>query len=211
MRKSGETQKAVYNYIKEFIAVNSYPPTVREIGAALGLKSTSTVHMHITNLAEKGLIICNPSKQRSITLPEGVINRPHNAHMQSVPLIGSVAAGMPILAVENVQEYYSMPKHLLKGADETEVFMLKVQGESMIEVGINDGDAIIVHRGIAVEHGEIGVVRVYGETATLKRVFYEKDNNKIRLQPENSSMQPIMVNASNVEIVGKLIGLYREY
>ena len=210
MRKSGETQKAVYNYIKEFIAVNSYPPTVREIGAALGLKSTSTVHMHITNLAEKGLIICNPSKQRSITLPEGAINRPQNAHMQSVPLIGSVAAGMPILAVENVQEYYSMPKHLLKGADETEVFMLKVRGESMIEVGINDGDAIIVHRGIAVEHGEIGVVRVCGETATLKRVFYEK-NDKIRLQPENSSMQPIMVNASDVEIVGKLIGLYREY
>ena len=99
MRKSGETQKAVYNYIKEFIAINSYPPTVREIGAALVLRSTSTVHMHISNLAEKGLIICNPSKQRSITLPEGTNDRAVNTHMQSVPLVGNVAAGIPILAV----------------------------------------------------------------------------------------------------------------
>ena len=210
MRKSGETQKAVYNYIKEFIAINSYPPTVREIGAALGLRSTSTVHMHISNLAEKGLIICNPSKQRSITLPEGTNDRAVNTHMQSVPLVGNVAAGIPILAVENIQEYYVMPKHLLKGANDTEVFMLRVQGQSMIEAGINDGDIIIIQRGMSVESGEIGVVRVSGESATLKRVFYE-NGNKIRLQPENSSMQPIIVDINDVEIVGKLIGLYREY
>ncbi len=212
MRKSGETQKAVYNYIKEFIALNSYPPTVREIGAALGLKSTSTVHMHISKLAEKGLIVCNPSKQRSITIPES--SRKHtissSAQMQTVPLVGNVAAGTPILAIENVHDYYSIPKHLLRGADNTEVFMLKIQGESMIEAGINDGDIIIVHRGMAVENGEIGVVRVSGEAVTLKRIFFEK-NNKIRLQPENSSMQPIMVKASDTEIVGKLIGLYRQY
>lgn len=212
MRKSGDTQKAVYNYIKEFIALNSYPPTVREIGAALGLKSTSTVHMHISKLAEKGLIICNPSKQRSITLPES--SRKHtvssSAQMQTVPLVGNVAAGTPILAIENVHDYYSIPKHLLRGADNTEVFMLKIQGESMIEAGINDGDIIIVHRGMAVDNGEIGVVRVSGESVTLKRVFFEK-NNKIRLQPENSSMQPIIVKANDTEIVGKLIGLYRQY
>lgn len=212
MRKSGDTQKAVYNYIKEFIALNSYPPTVREIGAALGLKSTSTVHMHISKLAEKGLIICNPSKQRSITLPES--SRKHtvssSAQMQTVPLVGNVAAGTPILAIENVHDYYSIPKHLLRGADNTEVFMLKIQGESMIEAGINDGDIIIVHRGMAVDNGEIGVVRVSGESVTLKRVFFEK-NNKIRLQPENSSMQPIIVKSSDTEIVGKLIGLYRQY
>ena len=210
MRKSGETQKAVYNYIKEFIAINSYPPTVREIGTALGLRSTSTVHMHISNLAEKGLIICNPSKQRSITLPEGTNDRAVNTHMQSVPLVGNVAAGIPILAVDNIQEYYVMPKHLLNGANDTEVFMLRVQGQSMIEAGINDGDIIIIHRGMSVESGEIGVVRVSGESATLKRVFYE-NGNKIRLQPENSSMQPIIVDINDVEIVGKLIGLYREY
>lgn len=208
MRKSGETQKAVYNYIKEFIAANSYPPTVREIGAALGLKSTSTVHMHISNLADKGLIICNPSKQRSITLPEAAANR--SAVTRSVPLVGNVAAGVPILAVENVQEYYAVPKSLLRGADDSEVFMLKIQGQSMIDIGINDGDIIIVNRGISVNSGEIGVVRVAGEAATLKRVFFEKDN-KIRLQPENSSMQPMIIEMSDAEIIGKLIGLYREY
>ena len=111
---------------------------------------------------------------------------------------------------ENIQEYYVMPKHLLKGANDTEVFMLRVQGQSMIEAGINDGDIIIIHRGMSVESGEIGVVRVSGESATLKRVFYE-NGNKIRLQPENSSMQPIIVDINDVEIVGKLIGLYREY
>lgn len=210
MRKSGETQKAVYNYIKEFISVNSYPPTVREIGAALGLKSTSTVHMHLSNLAEKGLIICNPSKQRTITLPENAFKHTADTDMQSVPLVGYVAAGMPILAVESIQDYYLMPKHLLKGAEENEVFMLTVHGQSMIEAGINDGDTIVVHRGMAVESGEIGVVRVSGEDATLKRVFYEK-NDKIRLQPENSGMQPIIVNIKDVEVIGKLIGLYRQY
>ena len=130
--------------------------------------------------------------------------------MQSVPLVGNVAAGIPILAVDNIQEYYVMPKRLLKGANDTEVFMLRVQGQSMIEAGINDGDIIIIHRGMSVESGEIGVVRVSGESATLKRVFYE-NGNKIRLQPENSSMQPIIVDINDVEIVGKLIGLYREY
>ena len=130
--------------------------------------------------------------------------------MQSVPLVGCVAAGMPILAVESIQDYYLMPKHLLKGAEENEVFMLTVHGQSMIEAGINDGDTIVVHRGMAVESGEIGVVRVSGEDATLKRVFYEK-NDKIRLQPENSGMQPIIVNTKDVEIIGKLIGLYRQY
>ena len=209
MRKSGETQNAVYEFIKRFIAENAYPPTVREIGAALGLRSTSTVHMHITKLAEKGLIVLNPSKQRSITLP-GTGTQVKNTHVQSVPLVGNVAAGTPILADDNVQEYYSMPKSLLKGGDATEVFMLKINGESMIEAGINNGDTIIVHKGISVEAGDIAVVRVFGESATLKRIYFEK-GNKVRLQPENSSMQPIIVDINDVEIVGKLIGLYREY
>ena len=209
MRKSGETQNAVYEFIKRFIAENAYPPTVREIGAALGLRSTSTVHMHITKLAEKGLIVLNPSKQRSITLP-GTGTQVKKTHVQSVPLVGNVAAGTPILADDNVQEYYSMPKSLLKGGDATEIFMLKINGESMIEAGINTGDTIIVHTGISVEAGDIAVVRVFGESATLKRIYFEK-GNKVRLQPENSSMQPIILDKSDVEIVGKLIGLYREY
>ena len=103
-----------------------------------------------------------------------------------------------------------MPKSLLKGGDATEVFMLKINGESMIEAGINNGDTIIVHKGISVEAGDIAVVRVFGESATLKRIYFEK-GNKVRLQPENSSMQPIILDKSDVEIVGKLIGLYREY
>lgn len=210
MRKSGETRNKVYAFIAHYIEANSIPPTVREICAALDIRSTSTVHMHITKLANDGLISINPSKQRSITLPKKDTADKSNTEMRTVPLLGNVAAGLPILAVENIREYYSVPQKLLRGAGSDEVFMLEVHGQSMINVGINDGDTIVVHNGIAVEQGDIAVVRVEGESATLKRIFYEKDN-KIRLQPENSTMQPLIYNRADVEIIGRLIGLYRKY
>ena len=128
--------------------------------------------------------------------------------MKKIPILGRVAAGIPILAIENYDGYVDFPASMARG--KSNLFALRVIGESMIEAGINDGDIIIIHRGMSVESGEIGVVRVSGESATLKRVFYE-NGNKIRLQPENSSMQPIILDKSDVEIVGKLIGLYREY
>ena len=209
MAKLGKTQGAVYTFIKAYIEENAYPPTVREIGAAVGLKSTSTVHAHINNLAEKGLITLNHSKQRSITL----VNRekaPFPMPFRRIPLVGNVAAGQPILAEDNIQDYFPLPAGLLHGAGENEVFMLRVQGESMIEAGIQNGDLILVHRGIAADNGDIVVARISMETATVKRFYIEK-NNKIRLQPENCEMQPIFVNADEVEIVGKLIGLYRLY
>ena len=206
MPKLGKTQKAVYTFICDYIESNLIPPTVREIGAAVGLKSTSTVHMHLQNLSAKGLIILNPSKQRSITLPKATAAM----GIASVPLVGNVAAGQPILAEENIQEYLSIPGSFLRGRTLGEVFALNVRGNSMIEIGIHDGDMIIVDKGSQASEGDIVVARVGDETATVKRLYYEP-NQKIRLQPENRSMEPILVDAKEVAIDGKVIGLIRRY
>ena len=125
------------------------------------------------------------------------------------PLIGDVAAGQPILAYDNIQETFTLPSSLLHGANETEVFMLKVEGESMIDIGILNGDLIVVHNAIGSENGDIVVARVGGDTATVKRIYYEKAG--VRLQPENSNMDPIYASYDDVEIVGKVIGLIRRY
>lgn len=204
MQKLGKTQRAVYEYICNYIKENGIPPTVREIGAAVGLKSTSTVHMHLQNLAAKGLIVLNPSKQRSITLPKGA------AQNMGVPLVGNVAAGQPILAEENIQDYIGIPDSFLRGRSAGEVFALSVRGESMIEIGIHDGDTIIVDKGAQAVEGDIVVARVCGETATVKRLYFEREQ-KIRLQPENRNMEPIWVDAADVAIDGKVIGLIRRY
>ncbi len=208
MPKLGETQSAVYAFICECIKVNGIPPTVREIGAAIGLKSTSTVHMHLQNLAAKGLINLNPSKQRSITLPQR--EEPVFFNTRAVPLVGNVAAGLPILAEENIEDHIALPDSFLRGKGHNEVFALNVQGESMIEIGIFDGDMIIVDKGLDVRQGDVVVARVSGETATVKRLFFEK-GQKIRLQPENHSMEPIIVDAKDVAIDGKVVGLIRKY
>ncbi len=209
MPKLGKTQKAVYEFICIYIEENFIPPTVREIGAAVGLKSTSTVHMHLQNLAAKGLIILTPSKQRSITLPKSAAPVSAMSGM-SIPLVGSVAAGQPILAEENIQDYLSVPESFLRGRRPGEVFALNVQGESMIEIGIRDGDTLIVDKETEVFEGDIIIARVSGETATVKRLYFEKEE-KIRLQPENQSMEPIIVDASDVAIDGKVVGLIRKY
>lgn len=209
MSKFGSTQSAVYRFINTFYEANGFPPTVREICAALNLKSTSTVHTHLKNLAEKGLIKLNPNKQRSIT----IISSQEHEKMPAarrVPLVGRVAAGEPILAFDNIQEYYMFSPSILHGASENEVFMLEVHGESMIDAGINDKDMILVHSGISVQNGDIVVARVHSDTATVKRLYINTDGT-VRLQPENKTMSPIIVSGSEVEIVGKLIGLYRRY
>lgn len=174
MPKLGKTQKAVYEFICIYIEENFIPPTVREIGAAVGLKSTSTVHMHLQNLAAKGLIILTPSKQRSITLPKSVAPASAMSPGMNIPLVGSVAAGQPILAEENIQDYLSVPESFLRGRRPGEVFALNVQGESMIEIGIRDGDTLIVDKETEVFEGDIIIARVSGETATVKRLYFEK-------------------------------------
>ncbi len=204
MKGLGKTQQAVYDYIRSFIEERSFPPTVREIGAAVGLKSTSSVHSHLKGLSDKGYIRLNPSMQRSITLTQAAAPQ-----AQSIPLVGTVAAGQPIFAEDNIQEYFPLPPLLLHGAQSDEAFLLRVSGESMIDIGMFDGDMIVVHSGMSVGNNDIVVARIGGDTATVKRVFFEKD--RVRLQPENTSMSPIYASYDNVEIVGKVVGLIRQY
>lgn len=204
MKGLGKTQQAVYDYIRAFIQERAFPPTVREIGAAVGLKSTSSVHSHLKGLADKGYIHLNPSKQRSITLALGAL-----PPLQVVPLVGTVAAGQPIFAEDNIQDYFPLSSSLLRGAREDEAFLLRVSGESMIDGGMLDGDMILVNSGLSVQSGDIVVARIGGDTATVKRVFFEKD--RVRLQPENAGMSPIYAPYQEVEIVGKVVGLIREY
>ena len=204
MGNLGKRQKERYEFIKLYFDKHSIPPTVREIAEAVSLKSTSTVHLHLKELQKRGLISMEPMKQRSIT-----IMRSEGSRGVLTPLIGDVAAGQPILAYDNIQETFTLPSSLLHGANETEVFMLKVEGESMIDIGILNGDLIVVHNAIGSENGDIVVARVGGDTATVKRIYYEKAG--VRLQPENSNMDPIYASYDDVEIVGKVIGLIRRY
>ena len=202
MGNLGKRQKEIYEFIKLYFDKHSIPPTVREIAEAVSLKSTSTVHLHLKELQKRGLISMEPMKQRSIT-----IMRSEGSRGVLTPLIGDVAAGQP--AYDNIQETFTLPSSLLHGANETEVFMLKVEGESMIDIGILNGDLIVVHNAIGSENGDIVVARVGGDTATVKRIYYEKAG--VRLQPENSNMDPIYASYDDVEIVGKVIGLIRRY
>jgi len=206
MAKLTKRQQQIYDYIRAYIQERGYPPTIREIGAAIGLSSPATVHTHVKALERAGLISSNPSAQRTITL-----SIPNTAPVSPVPRIGTVAAGEPILAFDDMSMYESvpLPAHLLHGAAEGEAFILDVKGDSMIEAGIRSGDMIVVHKGMAANNGDIVVARVNEETATVKRIFYEKD--MIRLQPENSSMQPIYAAYDQVEVIGRVITLLRQY
>lgn len=206
MQNLGSRQQAVYDFITGYIDEHSFPPTIREIGAAVGLSSTSTVHAHVRALAKKGLINLSPSTQRTITVAD-VGGK--EARSLNVPLIGTVAAGQPILAFDNMTESIPLPSSLLHGASDGEVFLLNVKGDSMIEAGINSGDMIAVHSSLKAESGDIAAVRVQGDTATVKRIFFEKD--MIRLQPENSSMEPIYASYDSVEVIGKVVALLRRY
>jgi repressor LexA len=195
-------QQEIIEFIKSEINRKGYPPSVREIGKAVGLKSTSTVHGHLSRLEKKGYIRRDPTKPRAIE----VLNNDKRdlSDVIKLPVIGKVTAGSPILAVENIDEYYSIPRDLIVGY-EGESFILKVRGESMINAGILDGDYIIVRKQSYADNGDI-IVALIEDEATVKRFYKESDH--IRLQPENPSMDPIIVD--NVMVLGKVVGVIRK-
>lgn len=192
-------QRAILDFIKQSIQKKGYPPSVREIGEAVGLSSSSTVHGHLTQIEQKGYIRRDPTKPRAIEIL--CDDNTNSKTMVQVPLVGRITAGQPILAVQNIEDTYPLPYDLVRNND---VFMLTVEGDSMIEAGILDGDYVIVKKQDTANNGDI-VVAMIGEEATVKRFFKEKD--RIRLQPENKYLQPIY--CSDVKILGKVIGLYR--
>lgn len=195
-----EKQSEILEYIKECILKKGYPPTVREICEKVQLKSTSSVHSHLEQLEKNGYIHRDPTKPRTIEIVDDTFNLTRR-EIVNVPLIGTVAAGAPILAQENIENYFPIPVELLPNS---ETFMLKVKGDSMIEAGIFDGDRVIVEQTNVARNGEI-VVALVDDSATVKRFYKEKGH--IRLQPENSSMEPIIV--PDARILGRVIGLFR--
>ncbi len=199
MRASHENQQRILEFIKSEIEEKGYPPSVREICAAVGLRSTSTVHAHLNHLEEQGLIRRDSTKPRALEVLDGTL-----ARGRSVPLVGRVTAGQPILAVENIEDYLVLPQSML-GKDD--LFCLRVQGESMIDIGILDGDIVVLRKQDAADNGDIVVAMTPEDEATLKRIFYE--DGRVRLQPENRTMEPIYTE--NATVLGKLVALVRQF
>ena len=199
MRTSGNNQQKILDFIKSEIEDKGYPPSVREICAAVGLRSTSTVHAHLNHLEEQGLIRRDSTKPRALEVLDG-----SHARGRSVPLVGRVTAGQPILAIENIEDYLMLPQNML-GKDD--LFCLRVQGESMVDIGILDGDIVVLRQQDTADNGEIVVAMTDDNEATLKRIFYE--DGHVRLQPENSTMEPIIVD--NATVLGKLVALIRQF
>ena len=204
MDKLTTRQEHILQIIKQLVAKNGYPPTVREIGERANLNSPATIHFHLTKLEEKGYIRKGNSKNRAIEIlvPNEYIEKDEN--VVDVPLLGKVTAGTPIEAIETPDEYFSLPANLIN--TKNEVFTLRVSGESMINVGIYDGDILIVERKNTATNGETVVAMNTENEATVK-TFY-KENGYFRLQPENDTMEPIILK--EVTILGKVIGLYRK-
>ena len=198
--KITDKQREILEYIKEMILKKGYPPAVREICEAVHLKSTSSVHSHLESLEKNGYIRRDPTKPRTIEILDDDFALTRR-ELVNVPVIGTVAAGTPILAEQNIEDYLPIPAGILPNK---EVFMLKVKGNSMIEAGIYNGDKVIVAKQPNAENGD-KVVALVDDSATVK-TFY-KENGHFRLQPENSSMDPIILD--QVEILGKVIGLFR--
>lgn len=204
MTKLSKRQQHILDFIKDEVRKKGYPPSVREIGEAVGLASSSTVHGHLARLESKGLIRRDPTKPRAIEILDlEEENQIPKVNVINVPVVGKVTAGQPITAIENVEEYFPLPERLAP-ADE-QVFMLEVMGDSMIEAGILDGDYVIVKQQQTAQNGEIVVAMTEDDEATVKRFFKEK--NYFRLQPENSMLEPIILQ--HVSILGKVIGVYR--
>lgn len=194
-----QRQRDILTFVQRFAETHGYPPSVREIGQAMGLNSSSTVHSHLEALARKGFLRRDPSKPRALEiLRDGL--RPLRRTV-SLPVVGHVAAGAPILADQNIEDYMPLPADLVKGSDG---FVLRVHGDSMVEAGIQDGDLLIVRRQQTADDGDIVVARV-GDEATVKRWYREDD--RIRLQPANASMAPVYVREAAVE--GKAIAVLR--
>lgn len=196
-------QQQILNCIKDTLKDKGYPPSVREICLAVGLSSTSTVHSHLNSLEKKGYIRRDPSKPRTIEVLEETDNW-LDEHVTPVPIIGKVTAGAPILAEQNIDEYFPLPNHMVRYEN---TYMLRVSGTSMINAGILDGDLIIVRQQNNAQNGDIVVAQVEEDGFTVKRFFKEK--NFYRLQPENDAMEPII--CTHVNILGKVIGLFREF
>ena len=198
--KISPKQAEILEYIKNEIINRGFPPTVRDICDAVNLKSTSSVHSHLETLERNGYIRRDPTKPRAIEIVDDNFNLARR-ELVNVPVVGRVAAGEPILAVENVENYFPIPAEFMPNS---QTFMLNVKGESMVNAGILDGDQILVQQQSTAENGEI-VVALIDDSATVK-TFYKEDGH-YRLQPQNSSMKPIIVD--NVEIIGKVISLFR--
>ena len=200
MSELKDKQLLIYEFLKDFTSQKGYPPTVREICKAVGLKSTSSVHGHLKQLEKEGLIKRDPTKPRALEIVDSVIKK----EMINVPIIGKVTAGLPILANENIEDSFPLPLDYVK--HNNDLFMLKVSGSRMIKAGILDGDLAIIEKTQTASNGDKIVALIENE-ATLK-TFY-RENDHIRLQPENDEMEPIIVD--NCSILGKLIGIYRTY
>jgi repressor LexA len=193
-------QQEIFDFIKRYAGEHGYPPTVRDIGKAIGLTSSSTVHAHLSNLEKVGLLRRDPSKPRAL---EVLVDKAKEVVAPNgLPLVGSVAAGQPVLAEENIEEYVPVPG--IAGGDKGE-FVLQVRGDSMKDAGILEGDHVIVRRQDTAGNGEI-VVALVGEEATVKRFFEEPDH--VRLQPENEAMEPIRTR--DAQILGRVVGVCRQ-
>lgn len=203
MKKASKRQEDILAFIKEEVRKKGYPPSVREIGEAVGLASSSTVHGHLARLESKGLIRRDPTKPRAIEILDGTSTIIERQGVVHVPLVGKVTAGLPITAIENVEEFFPLPETF--GTSDDHLFMLEIMGDSMIEAGILNGDYVVVKQQQSANNGEIVVAMTEDDEATVKRFFKEK--SFFRLQPENSSMDPIIVNS--VTILGKVVGVYR--
>lgn len=203
-----DKQVLILEFIKSQIIEKGYPPAVREICDAVGLKSTSTVHSHLNKLEKLGYIRKDPTKPRAIEVLDGGNSNSVsgiNQEILNLPLVGQITAGEPILAEQNIEEYIPLPASIVKG---TNNFVLKVKGESMIKAGILDKDYVIVDKKNTASNSQIVVALINGEAATVKRFFKEEDNT-IRLQPENDFMSPMVLDARNVEIIGVVTGVFR--
>lgn len=196
-----DRQQEILDFIKQEIRTKGYPPAVREIGEAVGLSSSSTVHNHLNQLENKGYIKRDPTKPRAIEVIDGTMT--NQKEMINVPILGRVTAGMPILAFENIEDTFPLPVDFLKTED---VFMLHIVGDSMIKAGIHDGDLVIVRKQNTAKDGDI-VVALLDDEATVKRFYKESDY--IRLQPENDFYEPIL--STNVTILGTVEALIRKY
>ncbi len=200
-------QLMILEFIKEQLLTKGYPPSVREICTAVGLKSTSTVHSHLNKLEKLGYIRRDATKPRAIEILDKddiFINKVTEQEMISLPLVGQVTAGEPILAEQNIQEYIPLPSQFVKGKD---TFLLKVKGESMINAGILDNDYVVVDKCSTASNSQIVVALVGKESATVKRFF--KEDKIVRLQPENDFMEPIILDERDVDIVGLVTGVFR--
>lgn len=203
-----DRQHAILEFLHEYVEQHGYPPTVREIGEAVGLRSPSTVHAHLAHLERAGLLRRDPTKPRAIELTDRRrAEQPQEPEVRRLPLVGQIAAGGPLLAEQNVEDYLAVPESISAGGEE---FLLRVKGDSMVNAGILDGDIVVVQRRQDARNGEI-VVALAGDDesadeATVKRFF--RENGRIRLQPENDALEPIY--APHVQVLGKVVGVFRK-